>query len=259
MLDFSIIIPTYNNLDLLKRALASVLYQKDVNFEIIIVDDSNNDKIEIYLEKLQSTLIKYKKNTPCRGAVFNWNYGISLAKGRIVNILHHDECYLDAHHQLKYILNSFNHGNNIVIGNIYVQNMKGEGYYLRFPHFFKKFVASYFPSFFFFYNFIGPVSCVFLTNNLVQKFNPELKWLVDVEWYYRILKKEKVFFDAYITFGSLIGHIDKITDNINIKAELDRDTQFLRKKYGSFSTVNLFLFLKNISSLIIKAAPKKSK
>ena len=46
--EFSIIIPTYNNIGLFKKSFNSVLAQKNVTTQIIIVDDSNenNDNLQ---------------------------------------------------------------------------------------------------------------------------------------------------------------------------------------------------------------------
>ena len=48
----SVCIPTYNNLELFKKCLNSVLVQEFKDYEIIVSDDSNNDEIEYYLNGL---------------------------------------------------------------------------------------------------------------------------------------------------------------------------------------------------------------
>jgi glycosyltransferase involved in cell wall biosynthesis len=50
MITFSIIIPTYNQLPLLKRALESVLHQQGADYEVIVTDDSNNEDISTYIQ-----------------------------------------------------------------------------------------------------------------------------------------------------------------------------------------------------------------
>ena len=50
MITFCIIIPTYNQLPLLKRALESVLHQQGADYEVIVTDDSDNDEICTYIE-----------------------------------------------------------------------------------------------------------------------------------------------------------------------------------------------------------------
>ena len=44
----SIIIPTYNNLELFKRAYNSVISQDEKDVEVIVVDDSSTNDIQNY-------------------------------------------------------------------------------------------------------------------------------------------------------------------------------------------------------------------
>ena len=53
----SIIITTYNRLELLKRALKSVEQQSYLNTEIIIVDGSNNNHTELFFKDKKNIII----------------------------------------------------------------------------------------------------------------------------------------------------------------------------------------------------------
>ena len=53
----SIVLPTYNNLTLFKQALQGIRIQKDVRYELIVVDDSSNNEIENYVSGKKN--IKY--------------------------------------------------------------------------------------------------------------------------------------------------------------------------------------------------------
>ena len=48
----SVVVPTYNRLELLKRCLASILSQTFKDYEIIIVNDGSEDGTEGFLKKL---------------------------------------------------------------------------------------------------------------------------------------------------------------------------------------------------------------
>ena len=48
----SVIIPTYNRLELLKRAIESVKNQSYSNMEIIIIDGSTNNETQLFLKQL---------------------------------------------------------------------------------------------------------------------------------------------------------------------------------------------------------------
>ena len=55
---FSIILPTYNDLENLKKSIRSIDRQTYKNFELIIVNDGSNDDTKLYLSKLNIPYIK---------------------------------------------------------------------------------------------------------------------------------------------------------------------------------------------------------
>lgn len=71
---FSIIIPTYNRYELLKRSINSVLEQTYTNFELIVIDDSTNNVTCKNIKKNFSDFrIKYIKNNKNSGVNFSRN------------------------------------------------------------------------------------------------------------------------------------------------------------------------------------------
>lgn len=70
------------------------------------------------------------------------------------------------------------------------------------PHKIREYILKHVPSLLYFYNFIGPVSCLCFSKELITTFNEELVWLVDVDFYYRLfLKSNKKFLIVVISFG----------------------------------------------------------
>ena len=58
-------------------------------------------------------------------------------------------------------------------------------------HLTKKLCSKH-PEWLFLQNAIGPTACIALKRDQLQPFNPDLKWLIDIEWYYRLLKDKRV-------------------------------------------------------------------
>ncbi|MDP7040037.1 MAG: glycosyltransferase family 2 protein, partial [Myxococcota bacterium] len=89
----SIIIPTHNRPELLKRALQSAIHQLYENLEIIVVNDAGQDVSHV-VDALQTertiTLINHSKNQYLAAAR---NTGLNAANGKYI-------CYLDDDDQL---------------------------------------------------------------------------------------------------------------------------------------------------------------
>jgi len=254
MIDLSIIIPTYNNLQLLKNSLKSVVKQQNISFEIIIVDDSTNSEIFDFL-KTQSTHIKYYKNSPKKGAVRNWNYGLSLAEGTYITVLHHDEFYKNILNQLSIIING-NPTEDVLISKVVVIRPDKSIYSLGNDSWFKNLILNLSPSYLFFQNFIGPVSCVIFKKKHRLFFNENLKWFVDVEWYYRLFRKKKIKYLDEHKVMSYLNHEGKITNNLSIKDEIKKDLKVLLKEYNKKLDILIFLYahilFKKIKSIVKK-------
>lgn len=86
----SIIIPTFNRLELLKRAIASIEAQTYTNYELIIVDDASSDGTLEYLMTLDHTTLVLSEN---RGVSHARNRGVGMANGSSIAFLDSDDCW----------------------------------------------------------------------------------------------------------------------------------------------------------------------
>ena len=96
----SVIIPTYNRLDLLKKAIESCLAQSCLNLEIIIVDDGSQDGTKAMVEarlkgEWKDCGIRYMHQEN-GGASLARNHGLSLAVGDYIQFLDSDDELLPA-------------------------------------------------------------------------------------------------------------------------------------------------------------------
>ena len=91
----SIIIPVYNRASFVPKAVESVLMQTFKSFELIIVDDNSDDEtyfsILPYLKDRRISYHYLKKN---RGVSFSRNFGIKIAKGKLIAFLDSDDYWL---------------------------------------------------------------------------------------------------------------------------------------------------------------------
>lgn len=88
----SVVIPTYNRINWLQEAIASVLEQTYTNYEILVIDDGSTEKIEA-LEILKNDKIRYFKNSN-HGVAYSRNFGIKNSIGKYIAFLDSDDIWM---------------------------------------------------------------------------------------------------------------------------------------------------------------------
>ncbi len=89
----SVIIPTHNRKALLARAMESVLGQKDVEIELIVVDDASTDGTEELFAGNADPRVRYERFAQNRGACAARNRGIELARGEYIAFQDSDDIW----------------------------------------------------------------------------------------------------------------------------------------------------------------------
>lgn len=95
----TVYMPTYNRVDLLQRAVESVLSQDYKNIELIVVDDGSTDDTHEYLAKMakKDSRLKYFINEKNSGACVSRNRAIFAADGEFITGLDDDDYFLSDH------------------------------------------------------------------------------------------------------------------------------------------------------------------
>ena len=88
---FSVVIPSFNRIVLLKGALESVFAQRFVDFEVIVADDGSTDGTTDYLHSLGQRIKHYRQ--PNRGPGAARNLGARHATGRYLAFLDSDDLW----------------------------------------------------------------------------------------------------------------------------------------------------------------------
>ncbi|WP_421772999.1 glycosyltransferase family 2 protein [Gracilimonas sp.] len=88
----SVVIPSFNRVELVERAIQSVLDQSYTKVEVIVIDDASDVDIRQRVEGLGK--VKYLRNEENRGACYSRNRGIQEAKGEYINFLDDDDVLL---------------------------------------------------------------------------------------------------------------------------------------------------------------------
>jgi glycosyltransferase involved in cell wall biosynthesis len=79
MVDVTVIIPTHNRRVLLARTLHSVLAQRDVSLEVVVVDDGGSDDTESVVRGLDDDRVRFVRHPESRGVSAARNSGIAEA------------------------------------------------------------------------------------------------------------------------------------------------------------------------------------
>jgi glycosyltransferase involved in cell wall biosynthesis len=87
----SIIIPTYNGGSKLLGTLASCLKIKDVEIEILLIDDCSSDDTPDQIQRQFPTVKLYRLGVNSGSGSHGRNVGLALAQGRYVKFLDHDD------------------------------------------------------------------------------------------------------------------------------------------------------------------------
>lgn len=90
---FSIVIPTYNRAELLKRCINSVISQTYSNWEAIVVDNYSSDNTEEVIKTYNDERIIYVKNHNYGIISISRNRALDMVKGDWVCFLDSDDCW----------------------------------------------------------------------------------------------------------------------------------------------------------------------
>ena len=97
MIKLSIVTPTYNRIELLKKNISSIKNQTFKNIEHIIIDNMSNDGtdklIENYKKKVKYPVIYIRE--PDKGIYNAMNKGIRASNGEWIHILNSDDRYFN--------------------------------------------------------------------------------------------------------------------------------------------------------------------
>jgi|GEM_PF-6080997 len=207
-----ILLPCYNYIEGVSRILDLVAV--DPRICVVLADDSTDmvyaEEIESLISPLDSARFIYYKG-PLMGAVANWNFLLSKVNAKFFTLLHHDEVFSD----LSFVDHLDQDLSSIstyvlpvkVFDENNVQRVIGSHTQKVMFYFARKFLPIF--------NYLGPSSVLIVNQNIRPKFNLDLCWFVDTEWYYRVLthSANDICFLNNGSFVESYAYIDSITNS----------------------------------------------
>jgi glycosyltransferase involved in cell wall biosynthesis len=256
----SICIPTYNQTIHLSKLLDSIFLQRQVSYEVIVTDDSTTDDvfhlINHYVKKGNN--IKYIKNRPSLGAPNNWNFGISLAKGKFIKIMHHDGWFEDEF-ALKKLLDKIKDKKNSFVFSAVRNDFNNKIYSYNISEK-NLFNIRKEPENLILANLIGGPSGILYPNNLNLKFDENIIWLVDIEFYLQLLKKgltleyiDQILYTSKVDSDSLT-----INNMVNTEKQLYEYSYLFNKYVKQLPFFRRIKYITGIYKILILPLNKKS-
>lgn len=214
----SILIPAFNyphGVFRILRQLADAAAGTD-EIEVLIADDSRDDSLREPALRLASELglnLHYEFNQPTRGAVGNWNHLLDRARGRYQWLVHHDEFPLTRQTvpRLLEVLRADDAPDAVLLDCVLFDPETSQAW-SHVPNWLRRVVAYSRPGFLWYRNTFGPTAAMVVRRERYPRFDPALRWLVDVDLYTRVLTPDlKLAFLPELSIGSVLNREDSIT------------------------------------------------
>jgi len=207
----------YKGDEMLERNLDMLEKQIFRDFDVVITDNSAEDKLEELCKKYKSLDIKYFRNSR-KGISANTNEAIRRSTGELIKILYQDD-YLVSEYSLKEIADTFK-GHWLVTA--CEHDSGGNKYNAHYP--------MYSEDIHFGNNTIGSPSVLTIKNDKPMLFDENLGWLLDCEYYKRMYDKygEPAILDSInVCIGIHEGQVSNLIDETYKR----KDLEIVKKKY----------------------------
>jgi len=184
----SVVVPAYQQPDLLRRVLKSIAMQDFSDYELIVSDDSRGDEVEALVRQEAHAFpqLLYVRNQPAKGSPQNWNHGMDQAKGRYLKIMHHDDWFAEPF-ALRLMVEALQADERrLVFGGIkgFIEQDKRNVLNLPSMDWVRQIQED--PLQLLRGNLIGPPSTIMFKRQ-EARFDPNLIWLVDIQFYLQLL------------------------------------------------------------------------
>jgi glycosyltransferase involved in cell wall biosynthesis len=233
----SICVPTYRQPVFVSRLLDSIIAQQYKHIEVILSDDSLDDSIAKVAQTYASKLpIRYYPHDPALKSPRNWNFALDQAAGDYLMLIHQDD-WLHDPHAIQQYLDTFEINPHLDF--VFCRNtaITPEGKIIvlqTFPWLIKTIQKD--PYHLVRSDVIGPPSNVMLRKSVRVRYDEELVWLVDVDYYVRLIEA-----------GHHYAYIDKHLVSIGLHE--DQMTNFCRDNTDIMLKENIFFAFKNSDSI----------
>jgi glycosyltransferase involved in cell wall biosynthesis len=231
----SIAISTYEangrGVELLTVNINTIMQQTYKNIEIVISDHSKNTDIQNYIDSIRPKCqfdIIYVHNPVSRGNIsHNINNAINHCTGDIIKIIFMDDFLLKstAIADIIFVFTKYPCAKWMVNSYLHTQNYSSF-YGPIYPKYNDKIITGI--------NTIGCPSGLTISKTVDARFDENLKWFMDCEYYYQLFKLygNPIIYQDDFLVGTLI-HTAQVTNScVNNDTLINTETSYINAKYG---------------------------
>ncbi len=240
----SICIPAYKKPQYVVRLLHSVAQQTYKRVEIIISDDSPDEDIKEAIAPYNNSLtIYYHHNLPALKSPRNWNAAMDKAAGDLLVLMHQDDWYHtpDALAQYVQAFKENPDADFVFCRNTAVDEMGRETVLQARPGLLK--IMKQHPNRLVLAQVIGPPSNTMLRKKVNVRYDENFIWLVDVDYYARLLKAghSYIYLDKHLVSIGL--HEDQTTVFCRTNDDIIfRENIWFASKIGAAAFKDILIF-----------------
>jgi len=191
----SVCIPAYRQVDYLRGTLRSLAEQDFDDYEVIVSDDSPDESVRKLLDEFDfGDRLHYFHNEVPLGSPENWNAAIRRARGEYVKIQHHDDRFTrpDALRRFVALLDDHPEA-DFGFATSLVEHVDSGLERVHRPTPQQLDALRDEPAAIFYGNCVGAPSATICRNGLDLEYDQRMKWLVDIDYYYRVLMRNRSF------------------------------------------------------------------
>lgn len=189
MIKVSICIPAYRQVEFLRMTLESIRIQRFTNYEVVITDDSPDDSVEqLVAEFPLDGRLSYWRNPTALGSPENWNECIRRARGELIKIMHHDDHFIDADSLGRFVELLDTHPEaDFAFSATRIEDIASGFIRVHCPSEKQLSDLQLHPYSLFGGNYVGAPSATIYRRTMPLEYDREMKWLVDLDFYIRVL------------------------------------------------------------------------
>lgn len=227
-MDVDVLIPAYESPALVRTAILSALMQRGVDLRVVVSDDSVSAAVEDVVKGFNHDRVQYTRHQRTGRPVDNWNAVLRSARADYIVLLHQDEAFTRPEALLDGIqlLRRSPRLGAYVFGHC-IRRADGvhryrSGLWAR--------IITLLPQLVYLSNHVGsPSNVLFPRQMMTTPFDPSLRWLVDVDWFFRNFGRRGLSFSRHVDLVSRADVGMGITRSLDVgNVERDEVSRLLR-------------------------------